>query len=81
MAKAPQQMDFYILCLLIYFCPISFNQQERSNSKTLIGNIFSNAIFPNIISGNITLPISDHPPQFLISPNIFLSPSSLETNI
>ena len=40
-----------------------------SNSKTLIDNIFSNAInFDKGISGNITASISDHLPQFLIIP-------------
>ena len=35
-----------------------------SHSKTLIDNIFSNFISPDIISGNITATISDHLPQF-----------------
>ena len=30
---------------------------------------------PNIISGNLTAPISDHLPQFLVAPNIFFSAS------
>ena len=34
----------------------------RGNSKTLIDNIFSNAISPNIISGNLMSSISDHLP-------------------
>ena len=42
-----------------------------SHSNTLIDNIFSNVIEPDIISGNLTATISDHLPQFAIIPNIF----------
>ena len=42
-----------------------------SHSNTLIDNIFSNAIDPDIISGNLTATISDHLPQFAIIPNMF----------
>ena len=42
-----------------------------SHSTTLIDNIFSIAIDPDIISGNLTATISDHLPQFAIIPNIF----------
>ena len=42
-----------------------------SHSKTLIGNIFSNYISRDIVSGNLTATISDHLPQFLIASHIF----------
>ena len=42
-----------------------------SHSNTLIDNIFSNVIEPDIISGNLTATISDHLPQFAIIANIF----------
>ena len=42
-----------------------------SHSTTLIHNIFSNVIDPDIISGNLTATISDHLPQFAIIPNMF----------
>ena len=42
-----------------------------SHSNTLIDNIFSNVIDPDIISGNLTATISDHLPQFAIIPNMF----------
>ena len=42
-----------------------------SHSTTLIDNIFSNVIDPDIISGNLTATISDHLPQFAIIPNMF----------
>ena len=41
-----------------------------SHSKTLIENIFSNVINPDI-SGNLTATISDHLPQFAIISNMF----------
>ena len=53
----------------------------RSNSKTLIDNILLNAASPKIVSGSLTLSISDHLVQFLIAPNIFLYPSSLKSYI
>ena len=42
-----------------------------SHSNTLIDDIFSNVIDPDIISGNLTATISDHLPQFAIVPNMF----------
>ena len=47
-----------------------------SHLKTLIDNIFSNFISPEIISGNITANISDHLPQFSFVPNILSNPST-----
>ena len=52
-----------------------------SHSRTLIDNIFSNVISKDIISGNITATISDHLPQFLISPNTFADPPSNKSNV
>ena len=51
-----------------------------SHSKTLIDNIFSNFISPEIISGNITATISDHLPQFSFVPNILSNPSTQKSN-
>ena len=42
-----------------------------SQSNTLIDNIFSNVIDPDIISGNLTTTISDHLPQFVLIPHMF----------
>ena len=42
-----------------------------SHSNTLIDNIFSNVIDPDLISGNLTATISDHLPQFSMIPNMF----------
>ena len=52
-----------------------------SHSSTVIDNIFSNVIAPDIISGNLTATISDHLPQFLIIPNIFCNISGNKSNI
>ena len=52
-----------------------------SHSNTLIDNIFSNVIDPDIISGNLTATISDHLPQFAIIPNIFGNISRNKSNI
>ena len=48
--------------ILIYFI---------SHFNTLIDNIFSSAIDPDIISANLTASFSDHLPQFAIIPNMF----------
>ena len=52
-----------------------------SHSNTLIDNIFSNAIDPGIISGNLTATISDPLPQFSIIPNVFDNISGNKSNI
>ena len=44
-------------------------------------NIFSNAIEPDIISGNLTATISDHLPQFSIISNMFGNISDNKSNI
>ena len=48
--------------------------QHTSHSRTLIDNIFSNVISKDIICGNITATISEHLPQFLVSPNTLICP-------
>ena len=52
-----------------------------NHSNTLIDNIFSNVIDPDIISGNLTATISDHLPQFSIIPNMFGNISDNKSNI
>ena len=42
-----------------------------SHSNTLIDNIFSHVLEPNIILGYLKATISNHLPQFVIIPNIF----------
>ena len=52
-----------------------------SHSNTLIDNIFSNVIDPDIILGNLTATISDHLSQFAIIPNMFGNISGNKSNI
>ena len=52
-----------------------------SHSNTSIGNTFSNVIDPDVISGNLTATISDHPPQFEIIPNMFGNITGSKSNI
>ena len=52
-----------------------------STSYSLVDNIFSNVIDPDIISGNLTATISDHLPQFTIIPNMFGNIPGNKSNI
>ena len=52
-----------------------------SCSNTLVDNIFSSVIDPNIISGNITATISDHLLLFSIISNMFGNISGVKSNI
>ena len=52
-----------------------------SHSNTLIDNVFSNVIDPDIISGNLTTTISDHLRQFSIILNMFDNISGNKSNI
>ena len=52
-----------------------------SHSKNLIGNIFSNIISHEVISGKITATISDHLPQPLFAPNVLSKNSCQKSNI
>ena len=52
-----------------------------NHSNTLIDDIVSNVIGPDIIPGNLTATISDHLPQFLIILNIFGNISGNKSNI
>ena len=52
-----------------------------SHSNTLTDNIFSNAIDPGIISGNLTAIISDHFLQFVIIPHMFGNIPGNKSNI
>ena len=52
-----------------------------SHSNTLIDNIFSNVIDPDITSGNLTATIYDHLPQFSIILNMFGNVSGNKSNI
>ena len=55
--------------------------RTTSHSNTLIDNLFSNIIDPDIISVNLTATIPDHLPQFAIIPNMFGNTASNKSNI
>ena len=63
--------DFYNIWTSHLFVPhITLPTRITSKSKTLIDNIFSNdPAFANGVSGNFTISISDHLPQFLLMPD------------
>ena len=64
------------------FIPLILQPTRITNhSNTLIDDIFSNAIDPDIISGNLTRTISDLLPQFSILPNIFGNIPGNKSNI
>ena len=64
------------------FIPLILQTTRRtSHSNTLIDNIFSNVIDPDIISSNLTATISDHLAQFSIIPNMFGNIPSNKSNI
>ena len=52
-----------------------------THSNTLIDNIFSNVIDPDIISGNFNATISDHLAQFTIILNMFNNILDITSNI
>ena len=52
-----------------------------SHSNSLIDNIFSNVIDPDIIQVNLTSTISDHLPQFSIIPHMFGNIPGNKSNI
>ena len=60
---------------------IVFPTRIVEESKTLIGDIFTNHLNLETVSGNITASISDHLPQFSIFPNIFAYSPTPKLNI
>ena len=74
----PPTNEFLDSLLSHYFFPhVLQPSRVTTNTKTLIDNIFYNMAVPNIISGNLTAPISDHLPQFIVAPNFFFNASTL----
>ena len=63
----------FILCIL-------HPTRITNHSKTLIDNIFSNFISPDVISGNITATIFYHLPQFSFVPNILSNYPTQKSN-
>ena len=64
------------------FIPLILQPTRISSySNTLIDNIFSNIIDPDIMPGNLTDIISNHLPQFAIISNMFGNTASNKSNI
>ena len=64
-----------------YLPSIIQRSKNTSHFRTLIDNIFSNVISKDIICSKITATISNHLPQFSISPNTFADPPSNKSNV
>ena len=58
-----------------------FYNQLDFHSKTLIGDIFSDIISPEVISGNLISTMYDHLPQFMLVPNVFCNCMLLSCHI
>ena len=72
--------DYFDLLTTNNFMPlITIPTRIAKSSKTLIDNIFFNEFSSEIISGNLTVGISDHMPQFTLIPNNTLKPSNENT--
>ena len=77
-----QPNDFLDCLASNSFIPVILQPtRTTSHSNTLIDNIFSNVIDPDIVSGNSTATISDHLPQFTIILNMFSNISDKKSNI
>ena len=58
--------DYFELLTSNYFLPhITFPTRITARPRTLIDNIFCNCSDVNIVSGNLTISISDHSSHFL----------------
>ena len=65
----PEIENYFDIMTNQNFTPLTtYPTRITTNSKTLIDNIFSNEFSSNIISGNLTVGISDHMPQFTLIP-------------
>ena len=59
------------------FTPLTtYPTRITTKSKTLIDNIFFNEFSSDIVSGNLTVGLSDHIPQFALIPNKTLKSST-----
>ena len=60
---------------------ITLPTRITNKSSTLIDNIFTNMISSNPTSGNLTLSVSDHLPQFFIMPDINKKSTPIKHNM
>ena len=65
----PEIENYFDMITNQNFTPlITYPTRITNKSKTLIDNIFTNEFSSNIVSGNLTVGISDHIPQFTLIP-------------
>ena len=70
--KKKSRSSNFAISVFNAFLPYILNPTRIINySNTFVDNIFLNDIDPDIISGNLAAPISDHLPQYAIIPNMF----------
>ena len=70
--------DFYDILSSNFFAPYILEPTRwAKKSKSLIDNLFQNPIKFNTFSGNLTLQILDHLPQFLINSNTLISSNNV----
>ena len=69
------------LTLFSYAPTYLVQPRTKNNSKTPTGNIYSNVNTPNNILSKFIATISDHLPQFLITPYSFSKPPSTKLKI
>ena len=64
-----ETFNFFDTMMSSFQLPVITIPTEINNQKhTVIDNIFTNNIHPEMKSGNLTIAISDHLPSFLIVP-------------
>ena len=68
-SKHEETLAFYETMMATLLAPsITIPTRFNNSGGTLIDNIFTNSILPDISSGNLKVSISDHLPSFLIIP-------------
>ena len=67
--KHNQSQLFFEIMMSNFLCPsITLPTKINSVRHTIIDNIFTNQVIPDMISGNLCISISDHLPSFLLVP-------------
>ena len=63
------------------FIPLILQRTKITNhSNTLVDNMFSSVIAPNVIPNNLVATISDCMPQLSVTPNMFCNTTSNKSN-
>ena len=68
-SKHNETFSFFDTMMSNFFLPlITIPAKINSGTNTLIDNIFTNHLHPDIKTGNLSIKISDHLPSFMIVP-------------